>query len=357
MSAIARHAARAAADRDRGGDPLDGLVNLFDLGIVLAVAFLLAALSSLKLTELLTTSDVTVVRERRGGQTVIVKRGDDGPARSAQTGRAGGRPRAARRHRSTGSPDGRLVYVEGEPMNFIWDGIRQAFDLLDARRPRLLDRRRLTLRVALWSTLLALAIGLPLGLALGPRRASAGGAPGSRSPTPGWACRRSSSGLVVALLLFRQAPLGGLDLIYTLNGVIARADAARAPARGRADRGRGAGACRPGCSTRRARSARRGCRSRCSRCARRASACSPRRSRRSGSALSRGRRRGARRRQHRRRDADARERGARRRSRPATTGGRSRSGLILLGLILVLAAVLTVAQQRAARALALRRAS
>jgi len=35
---------------DRAGDPLDGLVNLFDLGIVLAVAFLLAALASLNLT-------------------------------------------------------------------------------------------------------------------------------------------------------------------------------------------------------------------------------------------------------------------------------------------------------------------
>lgn len=39
---------------DRAGDPLDGLVNLFDLGIVLAVAFLLAALSSLELTGVLT---------------------------------------------------------------------------------------------------------------------------------------------------------------------------------------------------------------------------------------------------------------------------------------------------------------
>jgi hypothetical protein len=34
---------------DRSGDPLDGLVNLFDLGIVLAVAFLPAALSSVHL--------------------------------------------------------------------------------------------------------------------------------------------------------------------------------------------------------------------------------------------------------------------------------------------------------------------
>jgi hypothetical protein len=41
--------ARARSRDDRAGDPLDGLVNLFDLGIVLSVAFLLAALSSLKL--------------------------------------------------------------------------------------------------------------------------------------------------------------------------------------------------------------------------------------------------------------------------------------------------------------------
>jgi hypothetical protein len=34
---------RGSADAD-GGDPLDGLVNLFDLGLVLAVAFLVAGL-------------------------------------------------------------------------------------------------------------------------------------------------------------------------------------------------------------------------------------------------------------------------------------------------------------------------
>ena len=45
---------RARSRPDRGGDPLDGLVNLFDLGIVLSVAFLLAALSSLKLDDILT---------------------------------------------------------------------------------------------------------------------------------------------------------------------------------------------------------------------------------------------------------------------------------------------------------------
>lgn len=46
--------ARARRYEDRNGDPLDGLVNLFDLGIVLAVAFMLAALSSLELESVLT---------------------------------------------------------------------------------------------------------------------------------------------------------------------------------------------------------------------------------------------------------------------------------------------------------------
>ena len=42
--------ARARTREDRAENPLDGLVNLFDIGIVLSVAFLLAALSSLNLT-------------------------------------------------------------------------------------------------------------------------------------------------------------------------------------------------------------------------------------------------------------------------------------------------------------------
>lgn len=44
--------ARARSHTDRSGDPLDGLVNLFDLGLVLAVGLLLAALSSLHVSGL-----------------------------------------------------------------------------------------------------------------------------------------------------------------------------------------------------------------------------------------------------------------------------------------------------------------
>jgi hypothetical protein len=61
---------------DRAGDPLEGLVNLFDLGIVLAVAFLLAALASLKLSSVLTSGDVTVVKKGARQDTVIVKHGE-----------------------------------------------------------------------------------------------------------------------------------------------------------------------------------------------------------------------------------------------------------------------------------------
>lgn len=57
--------ARARSREDRAGDPLDGLVNLFDLGIVLSVAFLLAALSSVKLTPEILGKGAVSASERR----------------------------------------------------------------------------------------------------------------------------------------------------------------------------------------------------------------------------------------------------------------------------------------------------
>ena len=65
--------ARAGRYEDRAGDPLDGLVNLFDLGIVLSVAFLLAALSSLDLTEALTGKAATEAQTRPAGAVVAGK--------------------------------------------------------------------------------------------------------------------------------------------------------------------------------------------------------------------------------------------------------------------------------------------
>ena len=102
---------RARLRVDRSGDPLDGLVNLFDLGIVLAVAFLLAALKSVNLTDLLTRSNVTILRTEPNQQTLIVKQGDQIKtlrlSRRTVTGQ--GRRVGAVYQLS----DGRLVYVRG----------------------------------------------------------------------------------------------------------------------------------------------------------------------------------------------------------------------------------------------------
>lgn len=65
--------ARARSREDRAGDPLDGLVNLFDLGIVLSVAFLLAALSSLKLSPDVLGKHTQTTRPR---DAVVVRPGD-----------------------------------------------------------------------------------------------------------------------------------------------------------------------------------------------------------------------------------------------------------------------------------------
>lgn len=104
-------------------------------------------------------------------------------------------------------------------MEFLWDGLRQAVDLLLSGDDQVLDIVEVTLRLAFWSTLLALAAGLPLGLLLG-----LGGFRGRGSAlalvNAGMGLPPVIVGLVVALLLFRGAPLGGLNLLYTLNGVI-----------------------------------------------------------------------------------------------------------------------------------------
>jgi tungstate transport system permease protein len=102
---------------------------------------------------------------------------------------------------------------------FLLDGVRQAIDLLAHGDHDILVIVGVTLRLALWSTLLALAIGLPLGLALGLGRFR-GRRVALAFVNAGLGLPPVVVGLVVALLLFRGAPLGGLELLYTLNGVI-----------------------------------------------------------------------------------------------------------------------------------------
>ena len=93
---------------DRAGDPLDGLVNLFDLGIVLAVAFLLAALSSLHLSGTITKSGL-----KSPAQAIVVKPGE----------KVAPLPKPGARAVGQGTPagtvyrlaDGRLIYVQKAP--------------------------------------------------------------------------------------------------------------------------------------------------------------------------------------------------------------------------------------------------
>ena len=102
--------ARARSREDRAGDPLDGLVNLFDLGIVLSVAFLLAALSSLELGPEALGRDGAAAERRAPAGSVLVDR--DARVRSVQI-----RPgqRVVGRGRAVGTvyqlEDGRTIVV------------------------------------------------------------------------------------------------------------------------------------------------------------------------------------------------------------------------------------------------------
>ena len=68
---------RRVGTADRNGDPLDGIVNLFDVAIVLAVGFLVAALSAAGVTGLLTSKNMTIVTNPGTPEMqVIVKEGN-----------------------------------------------------------------------------------------------------------------------------------------------------------------------------------------------------------------------------------------------------------------------------------------
>ncbi len=86
---------------DAAGDPLDGLVNLFDVGIVLAVAFLIAGLS------LTRTAGGRIERERSAAQQQTTT---PLPAPSSRTPASGAGTAVGTVYRLA---DGRLVYVRG----------------------------------------------------------------------------------------------------------------------------------------------------------------------------------------------------------------------------------------------------
>lgn len=106
--------ARARSREDRAGDPLDGLVNLFDLGIVLSVAFLLAALSSLELGPEALGRDRSPTGRTAPAGSVIAGRGAQVRAMQLRPGE-----RVVGRGRAVGTvyrlADGRMIVVERPP--------------------------------------------------------------------------------------------------------------------------------------------------------------------------------------------------------------------------------------------------
>lgn len=101
-----RVGSRARARPDRAGEPLDGLVNMFDIGIVLAVAFLIAGLQALHLTGALTHGTAA-----SRSPTIVVK-----PRQKLQPIKPGSKRVHVRGGKSVGQvyqlPDGRYVLVK-----------------------------------------------------------------------------------------------------------------------------------------------------------------------------------------------------------------------------------------------------
>jgi tungstate transport system permease protein len=104
-------------------------------------------------------------------------------------------------------------------MNFIWDGVKQAFELLFEGNEDVYHVLVVTLHIGIGGTFFALLVGLPLGLIFGLGRFR-GRRVGLALLNAGLGLPPVVVGLIVALFLFRGAPLGGLEWIYTINGII-----------------------------------------------------------------------------------------------------------------------------------------
>ncbi len=103
-------------------------------------------------------------------------------------------------------------------MNFLWDGIVQAWDLIISGDPYLWGTTWVTLKVAAVSTTVAALIGLPLGLLLGLGSFRGRGA-GQAVANAGLGLPPVIVGLFLALIMFPASPLGRFRLLYTLDAV------------------------------------------------------------------------------------------------------------------------------------------
>lgn len=104
-------------------------------------------------------------------------------------------------------------------MDVIWDALGDAFNLLISGDAETFEIIALSLRISLTATVIAFALGLPLGMLLafgrfrGRRLALATVHTGMGMPPV-------VVGLIVTVALWRSGPLGGLDLLYTPSAMI-----------------------------------------------------------------------------------------------------------------------------------------
>lgn len=92
-------------------DPMEGVSNLFDIGIVFALGFMLAMLSALQMSDLFHPEEkVTITREKKDGLEIIVRDGQKVTVRklSKDSGTGDGK-RLGVAYRLK---DGSVVYVE-----------------------------------------------------------------------------------------------------------------------------------------------------------------------------------------------------------------------------------------------------
>ncbi len=104
-------------------------------------------------------------------------------------------------------------------MELVWEGIRKAFDLLRTLDPEVLGITLFTLKVSLLATLASLVLGIGTGVAL-----ALNTFPGRRLAisliNTGMGLPPVVVGLFVTILLWRNGPLGVLELLYTPSAII-----------------------------------------------------------------------------------------------------------------------------------------
>ncbi|MCZ6708256.1 MAG: ABC transporter permease [Chloroflexi bacterium] len=104
-------------------------------------------------------------------------------------------------------------------MEFLWGGIKEAFNLWIHGDSEIIEITLRTLAISLVATAIALGIGIPLGAFLALRQF-----PGRRLVVAlvntGMGMPPVVVGLVVAVMLWRSGPLGGLGLIFTPTAIV-----------------------------------------------------------------------------------------------------------------------------------------